>query len=164
MCQHLADKITCRWLCSPPDSALSHPFLKWEGSRAPPPLSADPRTGLGGGDARTSPCRNTGSESQLAGNDFSIQCESQSPAAPPSFKVHLLDAGIVRKPRVSETDPTGPQSGRESQKEREEEISARLETGTIIMSKPDYSGTFHMVEQENMDAYLEALGKSRFSV
>ncbi|XP_040021784.2 retinol-binding protein 5 [Gasterosteus aculeatus] len=25
------------------------------------------------------------------------------------------------------------------------------------MSKPDYSGTFHMVEQENMDPYLAAL-------
>uniref|UniRef100_A0A3Q4BLB6 Cellular retinoic acid-binding protein 1 n=1 Tax=Mola mola TaxID=94237 RepID=A0A3Q4BLB6_MOLML len=25
------------------------------------------------------------------------------------------------------------------------------------MSQPNYSGTFHMVEQENMDAYLEAL-------
>ncbi|XP_026173366.1 retinol-binding protein 5 isoform X1 [Mastacembelus armatus] len=25
------------------------------------------------------------------------------------------------------------------------------------MSKPNYSGTFHMVEQENMDAYLAAL-------
>ncbi|KAL6109290.1 rbp5 [Pungitius sinensis] len=25
------------------------------------------------------------------------------------------------------------------------------------MSKPDYSGTFHMVEQENMDSYLAAL-------
>lgn len=27
------------------------------------------------------------------------------------------------------------------------------------MSKPNYSGVYHMVEQENMDAYLEALGK-----
>ncbi|XP_003966338.1 retinol-binding protein 1-like [Takifugu rubripes] len=25
------------------------------------------------------------------------------------------------------------------------------------MSKPDYSGTYHMVEQHNMDAYLEGL-------
>lgn len=29
------------------------------------------------------------------------------------------------------------------------------------MSKPDYSGTFHMVEQENMDPYLAALGETR---
>lgn len=27
-----------------------------------------------------------------------------------------------------------------------------------IMAKPNYTGTFHMVEQENMEAYLEALG------
>lgn len=26
------------------------------------------------------------------------------------------------------------------------------------MSHPDYSGTYHMVEQQNMDAYLTALG------
>lgn len=32
------------------------------------------------------------------------------------------------------------------------------------MSKPNYSGTFHMVVQENMDAYLEALGKIIASV
>ena len=30
------------------------------------------------------------------------------------------------------------------------------------MSKPDYSGTFHMVDQENMDPYLAALGESLF--
>lgn len=28
------------------------------------------------------------------------------------------------------------------------------------MSKPDYSGTYHMVEQHNMDAYLEGLGET----
>lgn len=28
------------------------------------------------------------------------------------------------------------------------------------MSKPDYSGTYHMVEQHNMDAYLEGLGEA----
>lgn len=28
------------------------------------------------------------------------------------------------------------------------------------MSKPDYSGTYHMVEQNNMDAYLEGLGET----
>lgn len=28
------------------------------------------------------------------------------------------------------------------------------------MSKPDYSGTYHMVEQTNMDAYLEGLGEA----
>lgn len=28
------------------------------------------------------------------------------------------------------------------------------------MSKPDYSGTYHMVEQKNMDAYLEVLGEA----
>lgn len=28
------------------------------------------------------------------------------------------------------------------------------------MAKPDYSGTFHMVEQHNMDAYLEGLGEA----
>ena len=28
------------------------------------------------------------------------------------------------------------------------------------MSKTNYSGTFHMVEQENMDSYLAALGKT----
>lgn len=28
------------------------------------------------------------------------------------------------------------------------------------MSKPNYSGVFHMVEQDNMDAYLGALGKT----
>lgn len=28
------------------------------------------------------------------------------------------------------------------------------------MAKPDYTGTFHMVEQENMDNYLAALGKT----
>lgn len=26
------------------------------------------------------------------------------------------------------------------------------------MSKPDYSGTYHLVEQVNMDDYLEVLG------
>lgn len=26
------------------------------------------------------------------------------------------------------------------------------------MSKPNYSGTYHMAEQANMDAYLAALG------
>lgn len=32
------------------------------------------------------------------------------------------------------------------------------------MSKPDYSGTYHVVEQDNMDAYLAALGNiSRLS-
>lgn len=28
------------------------------------------------------------------------------------------------------------------------------------MSKPDYTGTYHMVEQKNMDAYLEVLGEA----
>lgn len=28
------------------------------------------------------------------------------------------------------------------------------------MSKPDYSGTYLMVEQTNMDAYLEGLGEA----
>lgn len=31
------------------------------------------------------------------------------------------------------------------------------------MSKPNYSGTFHMVEQQNMDGYLAALGKTRIA-
>lgn len=32
------------------------------------------------------------------------------------------------------------------------------------MSKPDYTGTYHVVEQDNMDAYLAALGNiSRLS-
>lgn len=30
------------------------------------------------------------------------------------------------------------------------------------MSKPNYSGTFHMVEQDNMDSYLAALGGNLF--
>lgn len=30
------------------------------------------------------------------------------------------------------------------------------------MSKPDYSGTYHLVEQRNMDAYLEGLGEASF--
>lgn len=30
----------------------------------------------------------------------------------------------------------------------------------IKMSKPNYTGTFHMVEQDNMDSYLAALGKT----
>lgn len=29
------------------------------------------------------------------------------------------------------------------------------------MSKPNYTGTYNMVEQDNMDAYLAALGKTR---
>lgn len=28
------------------------------------------------------------------------------------------------------------------------------------MSKPNYSGTYHMVDQDNMDGYLAALGKT----
>lgn len=32
--------------------------------------------------------------------------------------------------------------------------------GRKNMSKPDYSGTYHMVEQTNMDAYLEGLGEA----
>lgn len=32
------------------------------------------------------------------------------------------------------------------------------------MAKPNYSGTYHMVEQENMDSYLEALGTNLYTV
>lgn len=32
------------------------------------------------------------------------------------------------------------------------------------MSKPDYSGTYHMVEQHDMDAYLEGLGEADASL
>lgn len=32
------------------------------------------------------------------------------------------------------------------------------------MAKPNYSGTYHMVEQENMDSYLGALGTNLYTV
>lgn len=31
------------------------------------------------------------------------------------------------------------------------------------MTKPNYSGTYHMVEQENVDAYLTGLGTSLYA-
>lgn len=58
---------------------------------------------------------------------------------------HLLDPDLTR--------------GRENKQGGEKvEISARLDFWKQQkMSKPNYSGTFHMVEQDNMDAYLAAL-------
>lgn len=51
------------------------------------------------------------------------------------------------------------ESGKESKKERKQRFQLVWTFGTNIMSKPNYSGTYHTVEQENMDAYLEALGE-----
>lgn len=42
-----------------------------------------------------------------------------------------------------------------------EEISVLGGTkGGKKMSKPNYTGTYNMVEQDNMDSYLGALGKT----
>lgn len=52
----------------------------------------------------------------------------------------------------------------ESRRKRKRKKRFRLlwSFGRNKMSKPNYSGTFDMVEQENMDSYLEALGKTLF--
>lgn len=44
-------------------------------------------------------------------------------------------------------------------------ISGVLEgTNGRIMAKPNYTGTYHMVEQENMDTYLGALGTNLYAI
>ena len=90
-------------------------------------------------------------------NPVSLHPRGRSPTNP----------GVIQRKRcVSETDINQTKrqqicSGVQKSK-KEEDFSSSGVCLRNKMSKPNYSGTFHMVEQDNMDAYLEALGNTPF--
>lgn len=53
----------------------------------------------------------------------------------------------------------GPE-GNNKKKEKRFDLSSSATINRRNMSKPNYSGTYHLADQDNMDSYLAALGKT----
>lgn len=92
-----------------------------------------------------------------------------------SFHAHSRQIRVHCPKRcATESDITGTgslsvRSTRDWRKSKNEEKRGFLEfrkqqRRRKKMAKPNYSGTYHMVEQENMDSYLGALGTNLYTV
>lgn len=70
---------------------------------------------------------------------------------------------ISQEPAASLWDPHGTEGKARTRKNRDF-WSFGTNKEEKKMAKPNYTGTYHMVEQENMDSYLGALGTNLYTV